>query len=163
MNAWTRWSSGRHLRSLFAIAALLSAAAPGAATAGTTGPGQRTSTVRAVVRPATIREGQVFTVEVRGSDLDDATALSAHLVYDPALVEPLPSGFTEGPLLRRGGAATSFLARPATTGDRVILGIARLGREPGARGQGLFCTLAFRALKAGSGTLVFDRARLTGP
>lgn len=119
--------------------------------------------LRIVPRPGSPIEGAVFTIEVRVSRLRDAGAVAFHLLYDPEMVEPLPSAFTEGGVMRRGGASTSFLAAPASTGERLMLGIARLGRGEGARGDGLLCRLAFRALRAGPAEFAFDRAAVTTP
>jgi hypothetical protein len=125
--------------------------------------GAPTPSIRMVARPARLQVGRVFTVEIRARHLRDAGALAFHLVYDPAMIEPVPEGFTEGTLLRRNGARTSFLARPASTGDRVMVGIARLGDPRGTRGRGHVCRLTFRALRPGESAIVFDRARLSDP
>lgn len=191
-----------HLASLPAATLLLAAALAslsGAAQAGGAGreeeraprpaEGSAAPTVRAVVSPGQVQEGRLFTVQIWARNLRGTGAAAFHLVYDPELVEPVPSGFTEGTALRHGGVATSFMAAPASTGDRIMVGLARLGRKragassitagaAGNRGRitartarrgrpaatregGLLCTLTFRALKTGPATFVFDRARLT--
>ncbi len=126
-------------------------------------PGKPLPAIRAVVRPRHVRPGDLVTVEVVGRRLRNIGAVAFHLVFDPSLLEPVPEGFTEGPLLRRGGARTVFLARPASTGDRILLGVTRLGAPQGARGDGTLCRLTFRALEPGATSVVFDRARITRP
>lgn len=143
-----------------AAAALLLGAFLG--TAPLAGPGKET-VIKAVSRPARPRQGQIFTVEIRARHLRDAGSVAFHLVFDPSQVEPVPSGFSEGPVLGRGGARTTFLAAPASTGDRIIVGLARLGSTRGAGGKGPLCRLAFRAVGDGPVAFAFDQARVTDP
>ncbi len=149
-------SACRHV-ALLALASAIAATSCSEADAATTGP----SIVRLVVQKERIREGDLFTVEVRGRRMKKAAAVAFHLVYDPALVVPVMSGVAEGTVLSRGGAPTSFLTRAASTADRVLIGIARLTSEGSARGKGLLCRLTFRAVGAGTASLVFDRAQVS--
>jgi hypothetical protein len=103
------------------------------------------------------------TIHVTARGLRGASAVAFQLEYDPALVAPVTEAFQEGRLLGRDGAATSFLARPATTGDRIVVGISRLGAGPGARGDGTLCRLAFRALREGTASFSFAKERVMGP
>lgn len=119
--------------------------------------------VWAVLRPARPAPGDVVNVEIRARGVRGAGSLSFHLVYDPTIFEPVATGHVEGKLLRQGGARTSFMTGTASTGERVMVGLTRLGSVPGARGSGLICRLSFRALAAGSTAFVFDRARLSAP
>lgn len=146
-----------------AVAALALLMAAGAIVEGSPARKDKETLVKAVVRPARVRQGQTFTVEIRARRLRDAGAVAFHLLFDPDLVEPVPSGFSEGPVMGRGGAGTSFLAAPASTGDRIILGLARLGRSAGTQGKGLLCRLTFRAVGDGPAAFAFDQARLTAP
>jgi len=127
------------------------------------GRGDATPAVRAVVRPQQVRAGDRITVEIAARGLRGAGAVAFHLVFDPSLLEPVPEGFTEGAFLRQGGASTSFLASPASTGERIFVGIARLGASRGARGSGPLCRLTFRALAPGTTSVLFDRASVTSP
>ncbi len=107
------------------------------------------------------RVGGTMIVDVVSEAGAGATTAAFHVVFDPALLEPVPSEFREGGWLKRGGAATSFLAAAASTGDRVIVGVARLAPSTGARRGGTVCRLAFRALAAGPTALAFDSAHVT--
>jgi hypothetical protein len=118
-------------------------------------------TLRARPTPARPRAGGTFTVDVVARAGAAATSAAFHVVFDPTLVEPVPSGFREGGWLKRGGAQTSFLATTATAGDRVVVGVARLAPAGGAKRGGTVCRLVFRALAPGSTALAFDRAHVT--
>ncbi len=120
-------------------------------------------TIRAIAHPAKVQAGETFTVDIRARRMKGAAAVAFHLVYDPALVVPVMSGSTEGPLFGRGGARTSFLARAGSTGDRVVLGIARLGAGGSGASKGLLCRLTFRAVSNGTALLAFDQAQVSNP
>jgi len=121
------------------------------------------ATIRALAHPARVAAGGTITVEISARGLKDAGGAAFHLVFDPSFMEPLPAGALEGALLRQGGAATSFMAQPASTGDRVIVGLTRLGARRGVHGGGVLCRIAFRALRPGATAVAFDRAHLMGP
>lgn len=121
-----------------------------------------TTTITARIRPKRVRAGDAFTVEVVAHDASNVSAIFFHLVFDPALVVPVPDGFAEGGWFHRNHATTRFLARPASSGERILVGLARLG-PGGAGGAGVVCRLTFRALAAGDTALAFDRAGLTSP
>ncbi len=157
MSSPRRFGALRILPAAIALA-VLHVTGPAAGATAVKGPN-----IRAVARPAKVRAGDIFTVEIRARGMKGAAAVAFHLVYDPALVIPVMSGSTEGPLLGRGGARTSFLVRAGSTGDRVILGIARLGAERSGSGKGLLCRLTFRAVAAGTALLAFDQAQVTDP
>lgn len=122
---------------------------------------QPQATIRALPRPKRVNAGEVFTIEVSAHRGRGAAAAAFHLVYDPLLVEPVPSDFREGGWLKQGRSPTSFLARTASTGDRVLVGVTRLGAPRGVRKDGTVCRLSFRALAPGATAIVFDRAHLT--
>lgn len=119
--------------------------------------------IRAFVRPKVVRPGDLVTVRITGRNLRNVGAVAFHLVFDPRVLEPVPEGFTEGNLLRRDGARTIFLAKPASTGERIMVGVTRLGERRGARGEGTLCRLTFRALAPEATSVVFDHARMTRP
>jgi len=110
-----------------------------------------------------IHEGDLFSVVVHVRGARDVGGAAFHVVYDPTRVKPIAASFTEGPWMRQGGASTSFLAAPASTGDRVVVGNTRLGSPRGARSRGVICRLTFRAVAAGPTAIGLDRAHLTDP
>ena len=124
--------------------------------------GATTTTVTARIRPKRVRAGDPFTVEIVAHGATNVSSVFFHLVFDPALVVPVPGGFAEGPWLRRDHASTRFLARPASSGERVFVGLSRLS-PGGAGGAGVACRLTFRALAAGDTAIAFDRAGLSSP
>jgi len=147
-------------RVAIAAAAALLLAVPAAADGRASEPQPR---IQAVIRPARVPVGGLLTVEVAAVGLRNAGAVSFHLVYDPSRLEPVPSGFGEGALFKERGARTRFLARPAATGDRVIVGLTRLGNGRGAEGAGVVARLVFKSLAPGKATVAFDRGEVTDP
>lgn len=124
---------------------------------------EATPVIRAVFQPSRVEEGGLVQVEVRARGLRKAGAVSFHLVYDPTRLAPVETGTSEGGIFRRDGARTRFLSRQASTGDRIIVGLSRLGRGRGARGDGLVARFVFRALASGATSVVFDQAELSDP
>jgi len=119
------------------------------------------ATLKALSRPVHAAEGEIFTIEIAVRGGHNVAAAAFHVVYDPSRVTPVPAEFREGAWMKQGGAATEFLAAPASTGDRVLVGYSRLGAPRGARGGGVICRLRFKALIAGETAVGFDRAHLT--
>jgi len=140
--------------------------APAAGSAGAPAKRRAAPAVSAVIahaKPGRVRVGDLVTVEIAARGVEGAGAVSFHLVFDPARLEPVTDRFFEGGWLRRDGASTAFLARAASSGDRVMVGITRLGAYRGARGSGTLCRLTFRARAPGSTAFLFDRAVLSAP
>lgn len=154
---------------LFRIAGLLLALGVLCVQAPTTAPAEAAdgkrpvARVRALFRPEVVKAGSLVTVAVRGEEFRNVGGVAFDLVFDPSALRPVPEGFTEGPLLRRDDTGTTFMARTARSGDRIVVGLSRLGAERGARGNGPLCRLTFRALKPGRTKVRFERAVLMRP
>jgi hypothetical protein len=125
--------------------------------------GTKPALVKAVVLAKKVRTGDLFTVDLRARRMRGVSTIAFHVVYDPAMLAPVTSGFSEGPLLGEGEVPTAFLARAASTADRVVVGVARLGTGGSKRAKGLLCRMTFRALAEGAADLAFDRAQVTDP
>jgi hypothetical protein len=89
----------------------------------------------------------------------DAASVPFHVVFNPAVLR-FERG-DEGPFLS-GGGQTAFFASPTSTGERVVVGLSRLGAEQGVSGSGELCRLQFTAIGAGDTALAFDRAKIRG-
>jgi hypothetical protein len=87
----------------------------------------------------------------------DAASIPFHVVFNPAVVR-FESG-EEGSFLS-GGGQTAFFASPTSTGERVVVGLSRLGPEQGASGSGELCRLRFTTIGAGDSALAFERAKV---
>ncbi len=81
-----------------------------------------------------------------------------HLVFNPGVLR-FEAG-REGPFMSRDGRATAFFAAPTSSGDRVVVGLSRLGRGDGADGSGLLCTLDFEVTGSGPAGMTFQRAKV---
>ncbi len=144
-------------------ASLLLVAAVVAGVARAAGP---EAIVRAVVRESSPRPGSTVTVLVRIEAADGVGSVPFALLYDPAILEFVPSRSTEGPFLRRDGASTTFLIAPAASRQgiaSIVVGHSRLGSRAGAGGRGVLCRLTFRARAPGVSSLAFQRAAVLDP
>jgi len=146
-----------------AAAALAAATALPAPALGAGDDGAPLPRIHATFIPSRVQVGGLVTLEVRASGLRGAGSASFHLVYDPTRLAPVPSGSSEGRLFRRDGSRTRFLAQASSTGDRIIVGLTRLGRRRGARGDGIVARFVFRSLSPGLATVVFDQAEIADP
>ena len=108
-----------------------------------------------VVRDLEIQPGDALAVEIEIQDASDVTSVPFHLTYDPGVLE-FERG-EEGDFLA-GAGSTAFFAARTTSVAEVVVGLSRLGRGPGARGDGLLCVLHFRAIGQGVAALGFASA-----
>src|SRR5262245_23465417 len=122
--------------------------------------------VRADAGRRVARVGATVTVTIQIQDARDVGSVPFTLLYDPDILEPLPSAAREGPFLKRDRAATTFLVSTGSApgaASGVIVGLSRLESDRGARGRGVLCRLIFRARAPGVSTLAFSRAAILDP
>jgi len=153
-------------RVLIGLALLMAATPPADADRFTPPAGRPDLTVSA--RPSSTRPqvGSVIKVRVEVRGARQVGSVPFSLAYDPAILEFIPGSATEGSFLRKGGAATSFLAQGGTDREgrtTVVVGLSRLGAGSGASGSGVLCELAFRVRAPGAAPLTFVRARALSP
>ncbi|MFQ5702113.1 MAG: cohesin domain-containing protein [Acidobacteriota bacterium] len=112
------------------------------------------------------REGSLFSVYIRIRNARQVGSVPFSVVFDPEILEYVPSRSREGSFLRRDGAATVFLATAGTGRSGlagVSVGLSRLRSDRGVSGRGILCKLTFRAKAPGTSRLDFTRARVLGP
>ncbi len=148
-----------HLLAALLAALSLSAVTPAPLAAAS----PRRALVRVEAGRQWARVGQI--VRIRVVVRTDAGVSSAPftLLYDPAILDYLPTGSREGRFLNRDGASTTFLAMAgASPGGRtgVVVGLSRMGARHGVAGKGVLCELAFRARAPGVSVLSFTRSSL---
>lgn len=108
------------------------------------------------VETETITVGDRVTLTVRIAKGENVGHVPFHIAHDPSVLR-FERG-EEGGFLRSDGHDTAFFAAAQTAGDAVVVGLSRLGRDPGANGEGDLCTLEFTAVGAGDAKLAFKRA-----
>jgi len=101
-----------------------------------------------------VEPGDVFEVAIRVDAEQPVSHLPMVLSYDSELVELID--ITEGSFLGERGQA-EFLTDTSEDG-RLVVGASRLGRVAGVSGEGVLLKLSFRALRIGTGTLVFEQS-----
>ena len=103
-----------------------------------------------------VRQGDRVQVTVNIDRGANVGHVPFHLNYDPTVLRF--EGGEEGGFLKADGQGTVFLASPASTGNAVVVGLSRLGRQVGVAGKGELCTLEFTAIDRGDAKLTFARA-----
>ena len=93
----------------------------------------------------------VLRVEIIGGV--DVGSVPFHVLYNSSVLE-FDHG-EEGTFLGGDGRQTAFFATPTTSRDRIVVGLSRLGGEPGIAGDGMLCSLYFRALAPGPAGIAF--------
>jgi hypothetical protein len=112
-----------------------------------------------VAEPSEAAVGGVIVVHVLIDGASEAASVPFHVVFNPVVLQ-FDRG-EEGPFLS-GSGQTAFFASPTSSGDRVVVGLSRLGGEHGASGSGELGRLRFIAIGAGNAGLAFDRAKVRG-
>ena len=102
--------------------------------------------------------GDRVTVHVRIFNGTDVGSVPFHVVYDRRVLAF--EGGEEEAFLSSDGRQTAFFAAPTTSGDRVVVGLSRLGRGDGIAGTGKLCVLHFTAIAPGDAGLAFSRAKI---
>jgi len=113
-----------------------------------------------------VRAGKIVVVRVTIRGGEGVSSVPFTLLYDPAVLEFLPAASRQGRFMKRGGAATTFLAvQGAAPGGRtgVVVGLSRMGTRQGVSGRGVLCELAFRARAPGLSVLSFTRSAVLDP
>lgn len=106
--------------------------------------------------PGIVTVGDRVRLTVRITKGENIGHVPFHVTHDPAVLR-FERG-AEGGFLRGDGQQTAFFAAAQAAGDAVVVGLSRLGREPGANGEGELCTLEFTAVGVGDAKLAFSRA-----
>ena len=112
------------------------------------------------------RVGSFFSVFVRISSSRDVGSVPFTVLFDPEILEFVPSRSREGKFLLKDRSKVAFLAKSSKgpsglTG--VTVGLSRLRSDRGVSGRGILCKLTFRAKATGISRLDFARARVLGP
>jgi general secretion pathway protein D len=100
--------------------------------------------------PATLRVGEVFSVQLLARSDQALVNLQVAIGFDPKLMELL--AVTEGGFMRQGDVATTFNQRVEGPGQ-VVASVSRPG-PAGATAQGTVLTLNFRAMATTDAALV---------
>jgi hypothetical protein len=112
-----------------------------------------------VAEPAQVRIGSSLVLHVLIEGASGAASVPFHVIFNPAVLRF--EGGEEGSFLS-GGGQTAFFASPTSTGNRVVVGLCRIGGDQGVSGSGELCRLRFTVIGAGEAGLAFDRAKVRG-
>jgi hypothetical protein len=92
-----------------------------------------------------------YTVPVSISGASRLTTVSVTITYNPAILRV--RNVQEGPFMRQGGIAASFVQQGDPAAGRVDIVVTRPGDQVGATGTGLLAAILFEPVAAGSATL----------
>jgi general secretion pathway protein D len=124
----------------------------------TTRPAQEPAVVSFEPASQTIMVGEEASVDI----LIDAPVPLSHapfwLLHDPEIIEVLI--MENGDFMGRDGGEVAFMQRALETGE-VVVGLSRLGDQPGVQGKGTLARVTVLGLAPGTSKLVFDKAQLT--
>lgn len=122
-------------------------------------PSPTNARVMMVAEPAQVRIGSSLVLHVLIEGASGAASVPFHVIFNPAVLRF--EGGEEGSFLS-GGGQTAFFASPTSTGNRVVVGLSRIGGDQGVSGSGELCRLRFTVIGAGEAGLAFDRAKVRG-
>lgn len=114
-----------------------------------------------LVAEKTVKVGDVFTVPIDVSDVNDLFGFQFDLSYDSSVLEFV--SIEEGSFLNRGGTVATFCIDAEVT-PGLIRNAACVVQEPtagGASGSGTLMLVTFKALKKGATSLVLSNALLS--
>ncbi len=120
------------------------------------------SRVSLVPNQASYKIGDTVTVNLMIEGASNVASVPFHLKFNPQVLEFIPPGI-EGNFLNNDGTSTVFIASEAASGGEIVVGLSRIGRSPGASGNGSLCTLQFLALNEGSCAFAFVSASVRDP
>lgn len=109
--------------------------------------------------PASTSVGQLFTLDVKATSLNDLSAAPFVLTFDPIFVEFVSA--SEGDFLRKGGVATIFGSAVNAATGTVSINLARAPGNVGTSGAGTLASLAFRAKQKGPASFGFRNVSFT--
>ncbi len=108
---------------------------------------------------ASVKVGEQFAVEVRGTNLQNIYSAPFTLVYDPLFVDFV--GVVEGGLLKQDGKPTVFQSSVDPATGRLTVTLSRVGQVVGVSGAGTLVTVQLRAKKAGPASLGLQNLNFT--
>jgi hypothetical protein len=97
----------------------------------------------------------VLDLEIQAQGMTDLYGVAFDLTYPQNLMDF--EAFSEGDFLSSGGLDTVLRVFESEPG-RIVVGVTRLGAQPGQAGSGELLTLRFRATTPGSGSFRFENA-----
>jgi len=101
---------------------------------------------------------ETFTVSAAVSEVDGLYSAPMFVTYNPEIMEF--SGAEEATFLKQDGSSTIFTVSPNAARGQLIIGYKQGVEGNGVSGGGELFKLEFKAIKAGSGRLVFERVNL---
>jgi hypothetical protein len=114
-----------------------------------------------VVGPGVVRSGDLVTFTIQVENASNVAHSPLRLVFDPDVLQFV--GATEGTFLGAGGTATQFLARESGAAGIVEIALSRMPPARGLAGNGVLCSITFRARRPGTSPIVLAGSSLLDP
>lgn len=112
-----------------------------------------------IITPNSVTVGQLFTLDIKVSEVRELTAAPFVLTYDPIFTEFVSAA--EGGFLKQGGKPTTFSSRLDAVGGTVSVNLARAVGSGGASGAGSLASMVFRAKNQGPAGFGFRSVTFT--
>jgi len=108
--------------------------------------------------PALIDLDEEFSLAAHVSEIKGLYSAPMFVTYNPEVLEFVSA--EEGDFLKQSGVTTIFTVSPNPARGQLIIGYKQGAEGGGAEGGGELFRLNFKGIKAGSGTVSFDRVNL---
>jgi general secretion pathway protein D len=108
----------------------------------------------------TVPVGQDFSMDVLIENANNVGHTPFWIVFNKDVIEVL--GLDEGEFMSKDGNPVTFMHTVLKTG-RVVVGLARHGRNPGVSGSGRLVSVRMRALAPGTTALSFTNNNVRDP
>ncbi|MBW4055091.1 MAG: type II secretion system protein [Proteobacteria bacterium] len=109
-----------------------------------------------IAAPSTVTVGQLFSMDIKVSEVKDLANAPFDLTYDPELVDFV--AISEGPFMKNDGKQTSFGSMADPVAGVVTVTLERAAGVGGVTGDGTLATASFKAKKQGSANFAFKNA-----
>ncbi|RME52470.1 hypothetical protein D6783_04610 [Candidatus Woesearchaeota archaeon] len=111
------------------------------------------------------KEGEQFTIAIKGQNLNDLSGFQFNLAYDPQVLEAVR--VEEGEFLKRAGETFKVGPDLSTAGLIANFAVVKLGGGgkigTGVSGSGTLATITFKAKKKGTSQLAFENVKFVNP
>jgi general secretion pathway protein D len=112
-----------------------------------------------IAAPSSVTVGKQFNLDIKISDVKDLANAPFVLSYDPIFVDFV--SISEGTLMKKDGAATTFSSKADNASGTVTVTLVRAPGSSGVSGGGTLATASFRAKNQGPASFAFRNAAFT--
>ncbi|MBN1879225.1 hypothetical protein JW823_03865 [bacterium] len=124
-------------------------------------PGEGLATVSIDPQYSALITGDSGDVQIVIADAENVGSVPFYIDYDPTVLEIVE--VREGPFMGNDGVSTAFLSSIDDRRGRIIIGLSRLGAQPGLSGSGVLVYITAKGIKPGQSPLAFSHESVLDP